>query len=227
MSRETEFTTITNPSTSYVGWKSNEKTFEFYNKEAKEKTLKQLPVNMILLKVAHGVGGWNDDLGSGIYSNIVTDLRTQELRVKCGDVTMESGLYSVIKDKIKASGARYETKVFALVEGQVVMISLKGAAAGAFMNFTKGNKKLVTNAITVASAVEGKKGAVTYHTPDFKSGKALTKKEAELANASYEEVLKYLDEVTTFVEPEVTVTAEELSVEADVVTPDVDDDLPF
>ena len=226
MSRQDEFKSNTNPATHYVTWKSNEKTFEAYDKEAKAKELKKLPFEFTVLKVGSSVKGWSDSDEAAIYSNIITNSINQDLSVRCGKSIIASGKYQDIKNEIVAAGAHFETNIFAMHNGTIVMISLKGSALGKWFDFTKANKnKLVSNTVIVKESLEGKKGAVKFNTPVFELGDVLSVGDANIANESYDLVDDYLgapvEEVEDINDIEV-IAVENLS-----TTDDDTDDLPF
>lgn len=216
MSRESEFETLVNPATSYVAWASNEKSFRFYDKLAKEKTVKSLPLEFIILKQGSAVKGWDDNAQEGIYSNIITNVSSQEFRVRSASGLIATGLYKDIKETVKSKGAHYEAKVFALCNGEIIMIELKGAVLGEWSTFLKSNSnKLVSYKVIVKKADDRKKGAVKYSVPIFEIGKALTKEEMDKANESYDLAKAYLDKA-----------AELSEVATNVLTDDPLPDLP-
>ena len=228
MSRQDEFKSNTNPATHYVTWKSNEKTFEAYDKEAKAKDLKKLPFEFTVLKVGSSVKGWNDEQEAAIYSNIITNSIKQDLSVRCGNSVIASGKYQAIKNEVVAAGAHFETNIFAMHDGGIVMISLKGAALGKWFDFTKVNKnKLVSNSVIVKGSLEGKKGAVKFNTPVFELGAVLSVDDANAANKAYDLVDGYLDSPVEEVEATEDVT--DMDVDFETITPDEGkvDDLPF
>ena len=225
MSRADEFKSNTNPALKYVSWKSNDKTFEAYDKESKTKELCKLPFEFTLLKVGSSVKGWNDAEESPIYSNIITNTIKQDLNVRCGSNVIARGKYTEIKDKIIASGAHFETNIFALYNGEIVMINLKGAALGKWFDFARQHRgKFLTEKIVIDGFEEGKKGAVKFNTPVFKLLGVLTLAQANEANECYDVVADFLE-----LPPEEEINEIEMD-EHDVVSgaPDTDDnDLPF
>ena len=225
MSRQDEFKTNTNPALHYVTWKSNDKNFAAYDKEAKVVNVKKLPFEFTILKVGSSVKGWSDSEEAAIYSNIITNSAKQELSVRCGNSTIATGKYQDIRDQIIAAGAHFETNIFALHDGEIVMISFKGSALGKWFDFAKQHRtKFRTNKIVVSGSLEGKKGAVKFNTPVFELGDVLSIDEANAANESYDLVDDYL---SAPVDEEID--ASEIEVDFTPVEPESgnDDDLPF
>ena len=194
MSREDEFKSNTNPATKYVTWKSKTKNFNGYDKEDGESNDIQIPLSLIYLKVGAAVKGWSTEFDRPLYSNIVTNTKNEDLRVVCDGKIIVSGKYADIKARVKEAGGHYETKLFALLDGKIVMFEFKGSALSSWFEFAKTSKKgLLSQVIEVKSATDAKKGATTYSFPDFTLGKALTTEQMNAANSAYDEVMDYFN----------------------------------
>jgi hypothetical protein len=50
----------TNPATKFFEWKSNEKTFAYYDKETKTNVSVELPFKFLVLDELHTVKGWKN-----------------------------------------------------------------------------------------------------------------------------------------------------------------------
>ena len=70
------------PATKFLEWKSNDKCFEFYDKEKGEKVKVELPLKFLFLEHYHTVKGWSEEANSGIYSNEVYSIGDEEISVK-------------------------------------------------------------------------------------------------------------------------------------------------
>lgn len=140
-----------NPAVRFLEWKSNDKSFSYWDKvkaaemknEGKSKeqikavcnVKLSLPLKVLFLEHYHTVKGWSDHHGSGIFANEVFGIGKEELNVKVYDngksKTIGEGLYKNISDKIKGMGAVYHRSIYVMVEdGSVWCIQLKGAAVG-------------------------------------------------------------------------------------------------
>lgn len=186
----------TSPVTKYLNWKSNDKSFAYYDKEQGKNVLVELPIKFLFLEHYHTVKGWNDASESGIYSNEVYSIGKEELSVKAfkgGEIG--KGLYKDIKEQIKNAGAVYHRSVYGMLpDGSLVNFQLKGSGVKAYSDFYNDNNHLLDNQwIEINSAKEGKKGAVKFTTPEFKIGSNITKAEDKLAIESASLLQGYMD----------------------------------
>jgi len=186
----------TSPVTKYLNWKSNDKSFAYYDKEQGKNVLVELPIKFLFLEHYHTVKGWNDASESGIYSNEVYSIGKEELSVKAfkgGEIG--KGLYKDIKEQIKNAGAVYHRSVYGMLpDGSLVNFQLKGSGVKAYSDFYNDNNHLLDNQwIEINQAKEGKKGAVKYTTPEFKIGGNITKSEDKLAIESASLLQGYMD----------------------------------
>jgi hypothetical protein len=193
-----------NPSTKFLEWKSNEKCFEFYDKENKVKVPVPLPFRFLALDELHSVKGWSDSCQSAIYSNEVKFISKEILTVKpFKGNEIAKGLYSDIKEKVKAAGAHYVKSIYIMLEdGSLANIQLKGAACQSWGDFTKNNRsRLPDEWVSVSKVVEGKKGAVKFYTPDFTFYKSLSESEMDLADEAFGILETYLKAYLVKAEP--------------------------
>lgn len=186
-----------NPTKKYLDWKSNDKSFEFYDKEAGEKVKVELPLKFVFLQHYHTVKGWNDASQSGIWSNEVFYIGSESMTVRAfkgGEIA--TGLYKDIKQDITNAGGKYHRSVYVMLEdGTIANLSFKGAVVREWSDFFGDNQSLLDNQwIEVNTAKEQKKGSVKYSTPEFTLGKNLTAKESSMADDTALELKSYLDE---------------------------------
>ena len=201
MSRKSEFTgTYQKPATMYLEWSSEEKTFKYYNKATKENELLHLPLTFLVLKEMHTVKGWHDKSQSGIYSNEVKNIGSDEIEVKSfKGGTLCRGIYKEIKDIITNCGGRYVKSVYAMTkEGEVINLQLKGAAVQEWGEvFNKAKSRLADEWVTVAGADDRKKGRVNYSVPIFKFDHSLSEIDGKLADEVYDRLEKALSKEST------------------------------
>jgi hypothetical protein len=184
-----------NPATKFIDWKSNDKCFSYYDKENKLNVSIPLPFKFLALDEMHTVKGWSDSCQSAIYSNEVKFISKEIMTVKpFKGNEIAKGLYSDIKEKVKAAGAHYVKSIYVMLEdGTLANIQLKGAACQIWGDFTNKNKsRLPDEWVTVKSATEGKKGAVKYYTPDFAFDKSLSESEMQQADDAFGILETYL-----------------------------------
>ena len=213
-----------NPATKFIDWKSNEKAFSFYDKENKVNVPITLPFRFLALDELHTVKGWSDSCQSAIYANEVKFISKEPLTVKpFKGNEIAKGLYSDIKEKVKAAGAHYVKSIYIMLEdGSLANLQLKGASCQSWGDFTqKGRSRLSEEWVTVEKAIEGKKGAVKYYTPEFKFDKSLSENENTMADDAFAILETYLKAYLVKAEPVVQ------SIDSDVLATIDEDDIEF
>ena len=209
-----------NPSTKFLQWKSNEKCFEFYNKETQQKVSVPLPFKFLVLDEMHTVSGWNDASSSGIFSNEVKFISKEIMTVKpFKGNEIAKGLYKDIKEKIVAAGGHYVKSIYIMLEdGSLANLQLKGSAVQKWGEFTqKTRNRLPDEWVQVTKAIEGKKGAVKFFTPDFSFERSITEDEAMQADEAFNILETYLKAYLVKAEPVVE----------EIPQDDPEDDLEF
>ena len=80
-----------------------------------------------------------------------------------------------------------------LEDGSLANIQLKGSAVQKWGEFTqKTRNRLPDEWVQVATALEGKKGAVKFHTPEFTFLQSLSESEMDLADEAFNILESYL-----------------------------------
>ena len=184
-----------NPSKKFLKWKSNDKCFEYWDKEEKKNVTVSLPFKFLVLDEMHTISGWNDATSSGIYSNEVKYISKEIMTVKpFKGNEIAKGLYKEIKERVQAAGGYYVKSIYIMLsDGTLANIQLKGSAVQAWGEFTqKSRARLSDEWVEVSSAREGKKGAVKFYVPEFKYSKSLTAKESEDADLVFNVLEAYL-----------------------------------
>jgi hypothetical protein len=184
-----------NPATKFLDWKSNDKGFEYYDKEAQKKVQVPLPFKFLVLDELHTIKGWNDATESGIFSNEVKYISKEPMTVKpFKGNEIAKGLYKDIKEKVQSAGGHYVKSIYIMLEdGTLANLQLKGSAVQKWGEFTQKTKsRLADEWVIVSKAIEGKKGAVKFFTPDFGFEKSLTSDEAILADNCFDTLQGYL-----------------------------------
>ena len=193
-----------NPSTKFLDWKSNDKCFEYYDKEKQEKVSVPLPFKFLVLDELHTIKGWNDASSSGIFSNEVKFISKEVMTVKpFKGNEIAKGLYKDIKEKIVAAGGHYVKSIYIMLEdGSLANLQLKGSAVQKWGEFTqKTRNRLPDEWVQVTKAIEGKKGAVKFFTPDFSFERSITEDEAMQADEDFNILETYLKAYLTKAEP--------------------------
>ena len=193
-----------NPSTKFLDWKSNDKCFEYYDKERQEKVSVPLPFKFLVLDELHAIKGWNDASSSGIFSNEVKFISKEVMTVKpFKGNEIAKGLYKDIKEKIVSAGGHYVKSIYIMLEdGSLANLQLKGSAVQKWGEFTqKTRNRLPDEWVQVTKAIEGKKGAVKFFTPDFSFERSITEDEAMQADEAFNILETYLKAYLVKAEP--------------------------
>jgi hypothetical protein len=223
-----------NPATKFLTWRSNDKVFEYYDKNLVSdtndgKVKVELPFKFLVLDELSSVKGWSDSLTGSIISNEVKFISKEIITAKCyhknskGEkVTTEvaKGLYKDIKEKVNSAGGKYHKSIYIMLEGgELANIQLKGACVGKWGEFTQKSKtRLPDEWVIVEKAIDGKKGAVKFTTPEFKFQTSLTEQEMTQADACFDILETYLKAYLVKSEP---IPIEEIEVDEE------NDDLDF
>lgn len=202
-----------NPTSKYLEWKSNDKSFSYYDKALGEKVELKLPVKFAFLQHYHTVKGFNDTSNSGIYSNEVFWIGSEEMTVRSfkGGVIAE-GLYKDIKPKIVNAGGKYHRSVYVMMEdGTIANFAFKGAVVKEWSDFYGEKENLLDNQwVEITESRDEKKGSVKYTVPVFTVGKPIGNEVSKMAQQRADELGDYLKEKSSTNKIEVVV-AEDLS----------------
>lgn len=206
-------TQSSNPATKFLQWKSEEKCFSYYDKEAQENVKVELPLKFLFLEHYHTVKGWHGATDKGIYSNEVYALGKEPLTVKTfGGQDVAQGLYKDIKEKVKLAGGVYHRSVYVMLpDGSIANLQLKGAVVGGLKSeqavkkididgysefYNKNNRLLDNQWIEVLSFEDAKKGATKYSIPVFSMGTTITDADNEAATQAAKILQNYVNEYT-------------------------------
>jgi len=195
-----------NPAQKFLEWKSNKKSFSFYDKEKGENVEVALPVKFMFLEHYHNVKGWSDSAQSGMYSNEVYAISTQPLNVKLfKGGSIASGLYKEIKEQVLRSGGKYHRSIYVVLEdGTMANLQLKGSAVAEYSEFYKNNNHLFdTKWIEINSTVDGKKGSISFSSPEFTMGSAISKADDKVAIEKAKELQEYVNNYTSDSNPSI------------------------
>lgn len=193
-----------NPATKFIEWKSNDKCFNYYDKEAQKNVEIPLPFKFLVLDELHTIKGWNDASSSNIYSNEVKFISKEIMTVKpFKGNEIAKGYYKDIKDKVFAAGGHYTKSIYVMLEdGSLANISLKGSGVQKWGDFTqKTRNRLADEWVTVAKAEDGKKGSVEFSTPSFSFANSISDEEANMADEAFNVLESYLKTYLAKAEP--------------------------
>lgn len=185
MSRSNPTEGARNPSTRWFEWNGGADGgfVRWYNKDTKAHVAFEGAFTFLLLDELSTIKGWHEASESSIYSNEVRDTRQEVLVVRSFDGgELASGIYTSIRDRVVALGGHYSASLYIGykdVDGlKIGNLSLKGAAAGAWMEFKrnappkkdangKATRAYFVDAVKIDGFEQAKKGGTTYRVPKF------------------------------------------------------------
>lgn len=178
----------TNPVSMFFDWKSDKENktgkFVWWNKDLEAK-VDVIPTEFILLLATNCVKGWDDASNSGIFSNEIINLKTEELTVRA--FKREKSLYQGVYDRnqLEALNCKFNKGIIAQEGETMVEYYFQGSSLYAFnedtSNIDYNNYKIAFDRVE-----EMKKGAVTYYVPRRKQGSKITDEERAVAMANVE-----------------------------------------
>ena len=213
-----------NPATKFIEWKSNDKCFNYYDKDAQKNVEIPLPFKFLVLDELHCIKGWNDASSSSIYSNEVKFISKEVMTVKpFKGNEIAKGYYKDIKEKVVAAGGHYTKSIYVMMEdGSLANISLKGSGVQKWGDFTqKTRNRLADEWVIVSKAEDGKKGAVKFSTPSFSFANSINDEEANMADEAFNILESYLKTYLAKAEPAI------VEEEEDDFEPTMEDGLDF
>lgn len=185
MSRSNPTEGARNPSTRWFEWAggSDGGFVRWYNKETKAHVPVDTGFTFLLLDELATIKGWHEASESAIFANEVRDTRQEAFVVKSfkgGELV--SGLYSSIRDRVVALGGHFCVSLYLAYKDvdslKIGNLNLKGAAAGAWMEFKrnapskkdangKSLRAYYVDAVKIAGYEQMKKGGTVYRVPQF------------------------------------------------------------
>lgn len=173
MSRSNPSTETRNPSNRWFEWGGKEGTVRYYDRDQKKNVEVGDNFTFILLDELSTVKGWSDEFSSGIGCNEVKSVSDCQLTVKIfkGPV-IAKGLYSDIKDKVKAAGGRFTANCYIAFKDadqlKLGSLQLKGASLNAWVEFKKLHLgEIYQSSIKIVGSTDAKKGSVKFKVPKF------------------------------------------------------------
>lgn len=173
MSRTNKRDGSSNPAKKFISLSGKSGKFGYYDKVNAQTIELEYPITFLPLDVLATIKGYNKPEQTGFYSNEIHNTNSEILKVKLfnkGDFA--EGLYSDIKDKIKANGGKYCSSVYAMMynengEPELVNFQLIGAALTPFIEYTKSVKDIYKKAIQVTGSNPSEEGGIEYFIPVF------------------------------------------------------------
>lgn len=177
MSRSNPNNSVKNPAVRWIEWNGEKGVFRYYDKESdlEDKNIEIKDVTFLYLDRVGAVTGWSEAYRSSIYSNQVRSSKSESLVVSAfnkSDGPIAEGVWNSIKDTVTAKGGKFTANIYAAMKINgvlsIVCIQFKGAALHAWSEFEKSaGKGINEKAVKFTGTTKGKKGSVTFHTPNF------------------------------------------------------------
>lgn len=168
MSRSNRSDGSENPAKLFFEWSGSTGQIKYYDKVKKENMFLELPFNFLVLDQLSTIGGYHDEIGSGIWSNEVRNIKLEALTVRTKNGVYGKGTYDMVKN---LKHVRYCKSIYIAYydenqELQIGNFQAVGSSLSAWIDFTKG-KDVYENAVSITKAVSAKKGATKYFVPVF------------------------------------------------------------
>ena len=175
---------VESPVKTRIEWKSAESAFCYFKKGENEgdegTTIKVDNITFIPVQLAFRIGGFSDSEGCYIYSNTVTDLKTQKLSVKYAKTkkVIASGLYADIKDVVKANDGKFQAVLYSVITHladkqletpRYVEVIFSGSASAGLSNSSESIFNLVGKTVKHTGSTQEKKGGIKYNAPTFET----------------------------------------------------------
>lgn len=186
------------PSARWLSWKSSQKSFEVYNKEAQVAEPVKLEEEMIMIAEMNSVGGYVDSLGTGVRSNEIDSFSEPFAIMSNKGTVWKKGLWKDIKEEVKSAGAKLFKNIHFTTPTSLEMetLTFSGAGVSAWLEGMK-NRTIspVTHRIKLKEVIEAKKGAVVYTYPVFENGSPLTEDDKKLQKMFGQKFAEYRESV--------------------------------
>jgi hypothetical protein len=168
---------ITNPATKFIEFKGDTGEFSYYDKEKEEKVHLPMPIYFVVLDELSTITGYNQRVGSGLFSNEVRSTKDDILNVRSfkGGIQI-IGKYQDIKDRITANMGKFCKSVYAMMitgpdKYELVNFKFHGASFGGVEKGRSGwmQKKVNTEkfGVVVKECEQGQVGAIKFMAPVF------------------------------------------------------------
>ncbi len=178
-----------NPAKRFLEFRGSENIFRYWDKD-KEKNIEFPLKDFIVLDELTTVTGFCKEFKKPIWANEVHNQQTMPLSVRIKGQELGNGLYSDIKDSIKAKGGKYCKSVYIYTKGDIYNLQLSGAPVSAWIEKDIDVKNA---AVKLGTSVKETNGANAYFKPVFES-KAFDPKQLKKAQDADRELQNYFKE---------------------------------
>lgn len=162
MSRTKKRGGSTSPIKKYVSFSGSTGTFKYWDKDKKE-NVELETLEIIVLDTRSSISGFNEGLGAGVSSNMVSNTSKETLKVVSFSNgkpnVLAEGLYQDIKAGMSAYGGKFTTNIICLADvgdgTELINLQLTGVALGSWIEFVAEhpNDAFYDYAITIGKGV--------------------------------------------------------------------------
>lgn len=202
---------VASPVKKYLEYHGGRGNLFFYDSEAK-KNVEFEKAEIILLDVRSSVTGWHNTKETKISSNLVKNVKKEELRVYSlknknnpKSTELATGTWDeAFKLKVNAMGGNFTANLFAIMKTksgwELIRLELDKATLGSWAEFRNGLKDTdfedeYAGAIQISRSKLLTKGGIKYYVPVF-TMVAASEADLEVANQTDAELQKYFDEAS-------------------------------
>lgn len=198
------------PSVQWARWRSDDRTFKYWDKDAAEEKPVVLPDEMIIVAIGYSIWGYVNALWAGVRSNEIYDFDDPFIvRKNNGEIWLK-GTWKEIWEAAKAAWAKLTNNVHYTTKDSLEMrtFQLSWAGTKAWIDSIKNiwlNPE--HNLIHLKEVAEAKKGRVNYTYPVFENIGALDQNSKNLQKAFAEQLIKHNMNAKKEIEEELRWTA--------------------
>lgn len=165
MSRSNPYQKTPHPCRKWLEWAGDTGNFKVYNKETKKSEAVEVR-KILVLDTLHCITGFDLIRKMGYNSNEVKDLSKEPLYLKDGNKDLQvKGLWADIKEALP-KGAKYTASVYALIDGELANIKMKGSTLNTWIETIK-SVNVEEVGVLLTGNEQKKNGSTTYFVPTF------------------------------------------------------------
>lgn len=175
--------TTKNPAVKFFSWAGSRGELVHWDKDESKEIVEKLPFTFMVLDELSTITGYSDEDSSGYWSNEVRNIKKDELIVKTGKGTKQTGKYDDLTD-VRSKGAKYAKSVYiAYKDGNTLAIGnfkVFGSSLSAWIDLSKKADVYKTAVVITGKSDVQTKGKTEYYYPLFETTKVTddTNKEA-------------------------------------------------
>lgn len=183
------------PSTMWSKWKSDDKAFKHYDKEAWVEEVTNLPEEFIVVAEWHSVGWYVNALSTWVRSNEIFDFNDPLIVRKNNWEMYLKGKWKDISESVKNVWAKLQKHIHYTSTGSLELWTLvmSWAAVSSWIDAISRDKTIdpARFKVKIAEIKEWKKGKITYSYPVFANWSKLDSNDINLQKAMAKSLVDY------------------------------------